>query len=125
METWFRYLLISTAIFNLLGAVIFALPLFGQQKLSGLPQNAHPLYLGTISSWIFLFGVAYLWLAFAAKPEPLFIAVAAAAKIAIAIIFFVFWTLGELGFTFVLSGCIDLFYAIAFIYWLLQTSQKT
>jgi hypothetical protein len=82
METWFRYLLISTAIFNLLGAIIFALPLFGQQKLSGLPQNTHPLYLGTISSWVFIFGLAYLWLAFAAKPEPLFIAVAAAAKIA-------------------------------------------
>ncbi|MBD2345607.1 hypothetical protein H6G18_15820 [Anabaena subtropica FACHB-260] len=125
MDRWFRYVLISTAIFNLFGAVIFALPIFGQEKLSALPQNTHPLYLWIISSWIFILGVAYLWLAFADKPEPLFIAVAAAAKLAIALIFFTFWMLGELKFSFVLSGCVDLFYAMVFIYWLLQTSQKT
>ncbi|MBD2499820.1 hypothetical protein [Anabaena azotica] len=55
-----------------------------------------------------------MWLAFAAKPEPLFIAVVAAAKIAIAILFFTFWLLGELGLTFALSGCIDLFYAMGY-----------
>ncbi|MDZ8186398.1 MAG: hypothetical protein RMX96_16300 [Nostoc sp. ChiSLP02] len=121
MEKWFRYLLISTAIFNFFGAVIFALPIFGQQELSGLPENSHPFYLWVISSWIFLLGVGYLWLAFSPKPERLFVAVAAGMKLTIALLFFAFWMLGELKSNFILAGCGDLFFGIGFIYWLFKT----
>ncbi len=120
MESWFRFLLLATALLNLVGAIAFAPPISGSGEISGLPQT-HPFYLWTLSSWILLFGVAYFWLAITAKPERLFIAVAAAAKLAIAVLIFAFWMVGDLPSTMMFAGCGDLFFAIAFIYWLFRT----
>ncbi|MBD2294297.1 hypothetical protein H6G06_12560 [Anabaena sphaerica FACHB-251] len=119
MQKWFRYSLLATAIMNLAGAVIFALPIYGKGDVFGLP-NAHPLYLWIISSWILIFGVAYFWLALTAKPERLYIAVVAACKLAIAFIFFAFWMTGDLPFITASAGGGDFFFAIIFIYWLFQ-----
>lgn len=120
MENWFRYLLAATALLNLGGAIAFAPPIHNRGEKSGLPQ-AHPFYLWTLSSWILIFGVAYFWLALTAQPERLFIAVAAAAKLVIAVLLFVFWMVGALPLMSMFVGCADLFFAIAFIYWLFQT----
>lgn len=123
MENWFRYLLAATVLLNLGGAIALAPPIYGSGGSSGLP-HAHPFYLWTLSSWTLIFGVGYFWLALTAKPERLFIAVAAAAKLAIAVLLFAFWRVGDLPLTAVFVGCADLFFAIAFIYWLLQTHEK-
>jgi hypothetical protein len=120
MENWFRYLLAATVLLNLGGAIALAPPIHSSGGRSGLPQ-AHPFYLWTLSSWILIFGVGYFWLALTAKPERLFIAVAAAAKLAIAVLLFAFWMVGDLPLMSMLLGCADLFFAIAFIYWLFQT----
>ncbi|HEY9652008.1 MAG TPA: hypothetical protein V6C95_15190 [Coleofasciculaceae cyanobacterium] len=120
MENWFRYVLMATALLNLGGAIAFAPPIHSSGEKPGLPQ-AHPFYLWTLSSWILILGVAYFWMALTAQPERLFIAVAAAAKLAIAFLLFAFWIVGELPLTAMFVGCADLFFAIAFIYWLFQT----
>lgn len=121
MANWFRLTLLATSILNLAGAVVFALPIYNQGVPSDLPQNVHPLYLSIVSSWILIFGIAYFWMAVTAKPERLFIAVAAAGKLTIALFFFLFWMVGDLPLTILLAGVGDILFAIAFIYWLFQT----
>ncbi len=120
ISTWFRYVLVATAIMNLGGSFIFAPPILNHYDMLGFPQNTHPLYLWIISIWILIFGVGYLWLAFTAKSEPLFIAVAAAAKLVFAVLFFAFYLVGDLPLITALPGSSDLLFAIAFIYWLRQ-----
>ncbi|HEY9737460.1 MAG TPA: hypothetical protein V6D06_14300 [Trichocoleus sp.] len=124
IATWFRYCLLITAVFNLFGALSFAPPIYySTAEALGLPINVAPFSLWVIASWIFIFGVGYAWLFFNPKREPLFIAVAAACKIAIAFFFFIFWALGDLPLVSVLVGCADLLFGLIFILWLLQTRQ--
>ncbi|WP_427160421.1 hypothetical protein ACQFX9_01685 [Aliinostoc sp. HNIBRCY26] len=120
VATWFRYCLFLTTIFNLFGAIRFAPPVYYGANTVELPKDAIFVHW-VIASWIFILGAGYAWLAITAKPEKFFIAVAAACKIAIAILFFIFWFQGDLSFTFLLAGCGDLFFAFAFIFWLWQT----
>lgn len=121
MANWFRLTLLATSILNLAGAVVFALPIYNPGGTSDLPQNVHPLYLSIVSSWILIFGIAYFWMAVTAKPERLFIAVAAAGKLTIGFFFFWFWIKGDLPLTILLAGIGDILFAIAFFYWLFQT----
>ncbi|MFB2891331.1 hypothetical protein ACE1CI_00135 [Aerosakkonemataceae cyanobacterium BLCC-F50] len=125
MANWFRFTLLATAIMNFVGAVVFALPIYGKGEIFGLPQNAHPLYLSIVSSWILIFGLGYIWMAVSAKPDRLFIAVAATCKLAIAFSFFTFWLMGDLPLLTVSAGSGDLLFAIVFIYWLLPTKRET
>ncbi|HLO84489.1 MAG TPA: hypothetical protein VK203_05650 [Nostocaceae cyanobacterium] len=120
MQTWFRYCLFATAIMNFMGAVVFALPLLGKGEIFKLPQNAHPFYLLIISAWIFIFGISYFWLALRAKPEPFYIAVVVACKVAIASLFLTFWLTGDIPLFTASAGFGDLFFALLFIYWLFQ-----
>jgi hypothetical protein len=120
MQNWFRYTLFATTIMNFTGAIVFALPIFGRGDIFKLPENAHPLYLSIISAWIFIFGVAYLWLALTAKPERFYIAVVTVCKLAIAFFFFIFWLTGDLPLLTASAGVGDLLFALIFIYWLLQ-----
>ncbi|MBD2156852.1 hypothetical protein [Leptolyngbya sp. FACHB-16] len=122
MVKWFRYCLYAAAFMNVMGSLAFIFPLVTQSNPLSMPE-AHPLYLGTLSSWILIFGIAYAWMAFMQKPERLFIAVAAACKVAIAILFFVFWLAGDLSFLAASVGLGDLSFAIAFIYWLRQFNR--
>jgi hypothetical protein len=120
MQPWFRYCLFTTAIMNLMGAVVFVLPVFGQGDIFKLPQNVHPFYLLIISAWILIFGISYLWLALSAKPERFYIAIVAACKLAIASIFLIFWFTGDLPLITASAGGGDLFFGLIFIYWLFQ-----
>ncbi|HLP91080.1 MAG TPA: hypothetical protein VK184_21170 [Nostocaceae cyanobacterium] len=118
MQSWFRYCLFTTAIMNLLGAVVFALPIFGQGDIFKLPGNTHPFYLSIISAWILIFGISYFWLALSAKPERFYIAIVAACKLAISLIFLTFWLTGDLPLLTASAGVGDLFFALIFMYWL-------
>jgi hypothetical protein len=83
-----------------------------------------PFGLWVIASWILIFGVGYAWLSVQPKPENLFVAVAAACKVAIAIFFFIFWSTGELPLISLFTGCVDFLFAIIFIFWLFQIRQE-
>ncbi|MEA5566734.1 MULTISPECIES: hypothetical protein [unclassified Anabaena] len=121
---WFRYCLLLTAIFNLFGAIRFAPPVYYPADTVILPKDAIFVHW-VIASWILILGVSYAWLAIKAKVENFFIAVAAAFKIAIAILFFAFCFRGDLPLTFLFGGFGDLFFAFAFIFWLFQTQQRS
>lgn len=125
MTVWFRYCLLTTAVFNLFGAISFAPPVYYQMADTlGLPKDTVPFGLWVIASWIFIFGVGYAWLSVQNKPENLFIAVAAACKVTIAIFFFIFWSTGDLPLISLFAGCGDFLFAIIFILWLFQTRQE-
>lgn len=122
---WFRRCLLIAAGFNGLGAAFFAPPVYDRSvDVLGLPPDTMPFALWTIASWIAIFGLGYGWMALRAKPEPLFIAVAAACKLSIATIFVVFWQLGSLPAIVPLSGLGDVLFAIAFLVWLQQTRSS-
>ncbi|HEY9877423.1 MAG TPA: hypothetical protein V6D29_03150 [Leptolyngbyaceae cyanobacterium] len=122
IATWFRYCLAITAIFNGFGAVSFAPPIYYSAANSlGLPNYVTPFPLWVLASWIFIFGVAYAWLAITAKPEYLFVAVAAACKVAIALFFFVFWLTGDLPPIVLFAASGDLLFAVIFIFWISRT----
>lgn len=120
MRLWFRACLWAAALFNLTGAIAFAIPFLTATNPFGMPE-AHPFYFGTLSSWILFFGVGYGWMAFTQKPERLFIALAAACKGAIALFFITFWITGDLPFLTASAGLGDLGFAIAFVVWLWQS----
>ena len=121
---WFRYCLLITAIFNLFGAISFAPPVYySMADTLGFPTEGNPFGLWVISAWILIFGLGYAWLFIKPKPETVFIAVAAGCKIAIALLFFIFWFAGDLPLISLFAGGGDLIFAILFIVWLWQTKK--
>lgn len=128
IAVWFRYCLAITSVFNGLGAISFAPPVYRSiAGILGLTGEVSDFSLWVIASWILIFGVGYAWLAIKAKPEKLFIAIAAACKIAIAFLFFYYWFIGELPPFALVAGLGDLVFAVIFIFWLFsnQTSSRT
>ncbi|MEC4887783.1 MAG: hypothetical protein SAL70_41695 [Scytonema sp. PMC 1070.18] len=126
VATWFRYCLLFTAIFNLFGAISFAPPVYNWVvNPLGLVNGTSPFSLWVIAFWILIFGVVYAWLAIKSQPEKLFIAVAAACKMASAILFFIYWFTGDLPLSSLFAGSGDFIFAILFIFWLFQTRQST
>jgi hypothetical protein len=122
IATWFRVCLAIAALFNVCGAFSFAPPLYDSiASLLGLPTQISPFGFWVLATWILIFGIAYAWLAFNPQRQTLFVAVAAACKMAIAIFFFIFWFIGDLPIIAILTGSGDLLLGIAFIVWLLQT----
>jgi hypothetical protein len=120
--TWFRVCLAIAALFNFCGAFSFAPPFYDSVAPSlGLPTQISPFGFWVLATWILIFGIAYAWLALNPQPQKLFVTVAAACKMAIAIFFFIFWFIGDLPIIALLTGSGDLLLGIAFIVWLLQT----
>lgn len=124
VATWFRYCLLVTAIFNLFGTISFLPPVYYPMvNILGLPE-ATPFGLWVIASWIFIFGAGYAWMFVTAKPERLFVGVAAACKITIALCFCIFWLTGDFPLISLFVGCSDFLLAGIFIFWLLQSDRK-
>lgn len=116
---WFRSALFATGVVNVLGAATFIPALPFARDLLGLPPSP-PLYLSIIASWVFGFGVCYLWLAVTGRHEWLFVAIAAFGKLT----FFVLLALGAIGGALparaVLGGVWDLALGALFVAWLLE-----
>lgn len=111
--------------FNLFGAISFAPPIYDQvADAIGFAKTASPVGFWVLATWILIFGVGYVWLAMYSKSEPLFIAVAAACKMAIALFFFVFWFTGDLPSILLVAGFGDFIFALLFVVWLLQTRSE-
>ncbi len=126
IAAWFRYCLAITAVFNGFGALSFAPPVYRLMagKL-GLTSEVSDFSLWVIASWILIFGVGYAWLAIKGKPEPLFIAVAAACKLAIAFLFFYYWFIGELPLFSLIAGVGDLILAVIFLFTLFSNQASS
>ena len=118
LPSWMRVAMGATAAMNLVGAVAFLPPSRALRELGGFPDAAHPLYLTTVGLFIFIFGLAYAWVAFTGQAERLFVSVAAAGKLGFVVLLTVYWAVGLLPFKAVLSGTGDVLFAVLFLLWL-------
>src|SRR5437879_5078087 len=62
-----RGALFATAAMNIVGAALFAPSARALRAVAGFPEAEHPLYLATVSMFVLLFGVGYLWAAIAGR----------------------------------------------------------
>src|SRR2546425_4289003 len=76
-----RGALFATAGMNIGGAALFAPPARALRAIAGFPPGEHPLYLATVTMFVLLFGLGYLWAAAAGRAERLFITIAAVGKL--------------------------------------------
>jgi hypothetical protein len=118
MESWFRRALFATGAVNVVGASIFVPANHAARELLGLPAQTHPFYLWIIASWIFGFGVAYLWLAQQQRHEWLFIAIAAFGKLSFVCILAGAWLTGAIPAVGAAGGLWDLALGMMFVGWL-------
>jgi hypothetical protein len=118
LPTWMRRALLSTAVMNLLAAVAFLPSARAVRALADLPEDVHPVYLATISMFILIFGIGYLWTGATGRADRLFIALAAAGKITFFTILVGFWLAGEVSVRAPLLGAADLFFGVLFLIWL-------
>jgi hypothetical protein len=116
-----RLALIATAALNIFGAALFVPSFGGLRGFYGLPSEAPPLYLWIISSWIFLFGLCYLWLGVSGRTERLFLVIGAAGKLAFVLLIWASWLGGEVPLRTALGSLSDLFFAVVFALWLRGT----
>ena len=124
MEPWFRRALVATGIVNVLGALTFVPENRATRDLLGLPGNTHPLYLWIIASWIFGFGVAYLWLARQTRPEWLFVGIGAFGKLSFVAILAVAWLTGAIPLRGAVGGLWDLVLGLMFVSWLIAHRDR-
>lgn len=111
-----KYALLATAVMNIFGAVIFS-P-FGEsiRQFYGFPNNSHPLYLWLISSWIFFFGLCYLWLGITERREMLFLVIASAGKISFTVLTFIYWIIGDIPIVAAAASLPDLLFGVFFLF---------
>lgn len=121
LELWVRRALLFTGMLNLLAALVFLPPFPALRAMAGLPEAGHPFYGWLVAAWIFLFGLAYLWLGSSRSPERLFLAVAAGSKASFALPLITRSLVGELPARAPLAGLTDLALAALFGYWLFVT----
>ncbi|MEP6924035.1 MAG: hypothetical protein ABI954_06200 [Pyrinomonadaceae bacterium] len=124
MSKWMRVALLSTAAMNMFGALLFVPSFSGLREFLGLPNPSHGLYLWIISSWIFLFGVCYLWLGITGRRERLFLVVGAAGKLSFVVLMFTYYLAGEIPLTAALASLSDLFFAAIFAFYLWKTRTE-
>jgi hypothetical protein len=103
---------------NLFAAAAFLPAARAVRALAELPENVHPLYLATISMFILVFGIGYLWTGATGRADRLFIALAAIGKLTFFTILVGFWLGGEVSIRAPLLGAADLFFAVLFLIWL-------
>jgi hypothetical protein len=124
MPIWMRIALIATGVFNMFGTALFLPAFHSFRESNGLPAESHPLYLWIIASWIFLFGLCYLWLGITGRNERLFLVVGAAGKLAFVFLMFAYYAAGQIPLNAALGSLADLLFAILFIVWLWQMRQS-
>ena len=97
LPTWMRRALFATAGMNIVGAALFAPPARALRAVAGFPPGEHPLYLATVSMFVLLFGLGYLWAAAAGRADRLFITLAAVGKLSFFALLVWFWAVGAVG----------------------------
>ncbi len=118
LPPWMRGALFTTAGMNIVAAVAFLPPARVLRAVIGMPQDAHPLYLTTVSMFVLLFGLAYLWAAVEGRADRLFVTMAAVGKLSFFILLVWFWATGALSPRAPLAGTADLVFAVLFFVWL-------
>jgi hypothetical protein len=119
MEPWFRRALAATGVVNLFGALTFVPANRATREWLGLPGSTDSLYLWIIASWVFGFGVAYLWLSRQPRPEWLFVAIGAFGKLSFVLFLTIAWLTGTMPLRGAVGGLWDLGLGVMFVWWLI------
>jgi hypothetical protein len=102
-----RGVLLTSAVFNLAGALLFAFPdSLGQ--VARLPTPVPHIYTTLLAVFVMLFGVAYAWLSLQPIIDRTLLSFSALGKAAVFAAILVFWTLGDLSSRSVLAAIGDL-----------------
>lgn len=121
---WMRVAMLATAVMNIVGAITFLPAADALRAMGGLPAESHPLYLASISVFILVFGVAYLWIGLTGKADPQFVAVAAAGKLSFFGVLMWYGVMGAIPAQAALSGVGDLVFGSLFLFWLVRGSES-
>ena len=122
-ETVLRRVLWVAAVFNLLGALLFAFPASYVGQLAGLPADVPGAYRAMTALLVLLFGGAYLWLAQQSvinRPLLIFGAIGKASAFALVCILFLVGAASGVG---VLIASGDLVLALLFL-WCLRGGRR-
>jgi hypothetical protein len=117
LPTWMRGALFATAVMNGVASIIFLPASQGLRALAGMPDG-EPFYLATVSMFVLLFGIGYLWCAVTGRADRLFIALAAIGKLSFVTLVVSFWAAGALPWRAALTGMGDLPFGLLFLKWL-------
>ena len=111
----FRRILWLSALTNLTGALLFALPASPLGQLAGLPADVPLLYRGFVTLFVLIYGGMYAWLAVQALiPRPM-VALAAIGKSSAFALVLLLWLMGAASLMSVALLSADL--ALAALYW--------
>ena len=119
LPTWMRRALLATAVMNIGAAIAFFPAVHGLRSLAGFPEDGPPIYLATVSLFVLLFGLGYLWVGLSGRDERLFLSMAAAGKISFVALLVAYWLAGDLPVGAPLAALGDLFFGVLFLKWLL------
>ncbi len=95
-ERILRRALGTSAVFNAVGAMLFAFPAGVFGDLAGLPGAVPAVYRGLTALFVLLFGGAYAWLAVQPAINRPFVAFGAIGKASAFFLVLVLWIAGEL-----------------------------
>ena len=109
---------------NLAGAVAFLPGLRFGRDLMGLPADPHPFYLLGLAEFILLFGLWYGWCGVKGYAPRMFLALAAAGKLAFFFTLVALWLMGSLPIAAPLNTVGDLIFGALFLFWLAQPLDK-
>ncbi len=122
-ETVLRRALWIAALFNLLGALLFAFPASYFGQFAGLPAEVPGAYRAMTALFVLLFGGAYLWLAQQTvidRPLVMFGAIGKASAFAL---IGILWLMGAVGGKGVVIASGDLVLAVLFL-WCLRGARR-
>lgn len=122
-EIVLRRALWSAAVFNLLGALLFAFPSSYPGQLVGLPADVPLIYRALTTLFVLLFGGAYLWLAQQAQVDRPLVMFGAIGKTSAFLLFSGLWLAGSASGAGVLVASGDLVLAAVFV-WCLRGGRR-
>lgn len=115
-ETVLRRALWTAAVFNLLGALLFAFPASYFGQFAGLPAEVPAAYRALTALFVLLFGGAYLWLARQAVVDRALLTFGAIGKASAFTLIVILWLTGAASGRGVLIASGDLILAALFIW---------
>jgi hypothetical protein len=122
-ETVLRRALWTAAVFNLLGAMLFAFPASYFGQFAGLPAEVPAAYRAMTALFVLLFGGAYLWLAQQAVIDRPLVMFGAIGKASAFMLIVILWLSGAAGGRGVMIASGDLVLAGVFL-WCLRGGRR-
>lgn len=124
-DLFIRRVLRLSAVFNVLGAVLFAFPAWPTGRLAGLPAQVPGVYRATVCLFILLFGACYAWLSRRTPIDRPLLGFGAIGKASFFLLVLVFWWAQAVPGRTVAIASGDLIFAGVFALWLYTSRHDT